>query len=90
MVAHEPAAVRRVADQIYLLAAGKIAAHGAPDELARGDTPWTRQFFSGEADGPVPFHYPAPDYAAQLGLGAGARPAAVVPARDVQPPQVRP
>jgi len=72
LVAHELAAVRRVADSIYLLAGGKIAAHGAPDELSRGETPWTRQFFSGEADGPVPFHYPAPDYAAQLGL-AGAK-----------------
>src|SRR5215468_9640370 len=63
LVAHELAAVRRVAQQIFLIAAGKIAAHGAPDALARGETPWTRQFFSGEADGPVPFHYPAPDYA---------------------------
>jgi phospholipid/cholesterol/gamma-HCH transport system ATP-binding protein len=70
LVAHELAAVRRVADNVYLLAGGKIAAHGAPEELERGATPWTRQFFSGEADGPVPFHYPAPDYAAQLGLGA--------------------
>ena len=73
LVAHEFAAVRRAADQVYLIAAGKIAAHGVPEELARGETPWTRQFFSGEADGPVPFHYPAPDYAAQLGL-AGAKP----------------
>ena len=73
LVAHELAAVRLVADHIFLLAAGKIAASGAPDELARGETPWTRQFFSGEADGPVPFHYPAPDYATQLGL-AGAAP----------------
>jgi len=71
LVAHELAAVRRAADNIYLLAGGKVAAHGAPDVLARGETPWTRQFFSGEADGPVPFHYPAPDYATQLGL-AGA------------------
>jgi phospholipid/cholesterol/gamma-HCH transport system ATP-binding protein len=70
LVAHEFSAVRRVADHIHLLAGGKIAAYGTPDELARGDTPWTRQFFSGEADGPVPFHYPAPDYAQQLGLSA--------------------
>jgi phospholipid/cholesterol/gamma-HCH transport system ATP-binding protein len=68
LVAHELAAVSRVADHIYLLAAGKIAAHGTPDELAKGDSPWTRQFFAGDADGPVPFHYPAPDYATQLGL----------------------
>lgn len=70
LVAHEFSAVRRVADHIHLLAGGKIVAYGTPDELARGETPWTRQFFSGEADGPVPFHYPAPDYARQLGLSA--------------------
>jgi phospholipid/cholesterol/gamma-HCH transport system ATP-binding protein len=71
LVAHELAAVSRVADHIHLLASGKIAAHGTPQELTRGDTPWTRQFFSGEADGPVPFHYPAPDYGRQLGLAGG-------------------
>lgn len=71
LVAHELAAVRRAADSIFLIAGGKLAAHGAPEELARGETPWTRQFFSGEADGPVPFHYPAPDYATQLGLAGG-------------------
>jgi len=72
LVAHELAAVRLVADQIYLIAAGKIAAQGTPEELGRGETAWTKQFFSGEADGPVPFHYPAPDYAEQLGLGGAA------------------
>jgi phospholipid/cholesterol/gamma-HCH transport system ATP-binding protein len=83
LVAHELAAVRLVADHIYLIAGGKIVAHGVPDELARGETPWTRQFFSGEADGPVPFHYPAPDYATQLGLaGAGRDAAALTPPRD--------
>ena len=78
LVAHELAAVRRVADHIHLIAGGKIVAHGVPEELARGETPWTRQFFSGEADGPVPFHYPAPDYAAQLGLDGGGRDAATL------------
>jgi phospholipid/cholesterol/gamma-HCH transport system ATP-binding protein len=73
LVAHELSAVRQIADQIYLIAAGKIAAHGPPEELARGETPWTKQFFTGEADGPVPFQYPAPDYATQLGL-AEAKP----------------
>jgi phospholipid/cholesterol/gamma-HCH transport system ATP-binding protein len=73
LVGHEFSAVRRVADQIYLLANGKTAAQGTPDELARGESPWTRQFFGGEADGPVPFHYPAPDYAGDLGFGGAAR-----------------
>ena len=71
LVAHELAAVRQVADQIYLIAGGKIAAKGSPDNLARGDTPWTKQFFTGAVDGPVPFQYPAPDYATQLGLAGG-------------------
>jgi phospholipid/cholesterol/gamma-HCH transport system ATP-binding protein len=76
LVAHELAAVRQIADRIYLLAAGQIAAQGSPEELARGDTPWTKQFFTGEVDGPVPFHYPASDYAQQLGLAGSVADAA--------------
>lgn len=70
LVAHEFAAVSRVADVVYLIAGGKIAASGTPAELARGDSPWTRQFFGGDADGPVPFQYPARDYAQDLGFPA--------------------
>jgi phospholipid/cholesterol/gamma-HCH transport system ATP-binding protein len=73
LVAHEFAAVSRVVDQVYLIAGGKVVAHGAPAELARGDSPWTKQFFGGEADGPVPFQYPARDYAVDLGFPAAAR-----------------
>ncbi|MGA9423421.1 MAG: ABC transporter ATP-binding protein [Rhodanobacteraceae bacterium] len=72
LVAHELAAIRRVADQVYLLAGGRIVAHGTPEQLAGDDSPWTRQFFGGAADGPVPFHYPAIDYARELGFAAGA------------------
>lgn len=77
LVAHELSAVRRVADHVYLLAAGKLVAHGTPDELEHDGSPWTRQFFGGEADGPVPFHYPAGDYALDLGFpqDAGGAPA---------------
>lgn len=70
LVAHEFSAVQRVADQVYLLASGKVVAQGTPAELAAGSSPWTRQFFGGEADGPVPFHYPARDYALDLGFPA--------------------
>lgn len=69
LVAHELSAIRQVADRVYLIANGKLVAQGAPDQLAHDDSPWTRQFFGGEADGPVPFHYPAPDYAQALGFG---------------------
>jgi phospholipid/cholesterol/gamma-HCH transport system ATP-binding protein len=70
LVAHEFAAVRRVADHVYLIAGGKVVAEGHPDELVSRESPWTRQFFGGEVDGPVPFEYPARDYAADLGFPA--------------------
>lgn len=70
LVAHEFAAVARAADLVYLIAGGKVVARGTPDELRRGDSPWTKQFFGGESDGPVPFQYPARDYAADLGFPA--------------------
>lgn len=73
LVAHEFAAVHRAADLVYLIAAGKVVACGTPEELTHDDSPWTKQFFGGEADGPVPFQYPARDYAADLGFPSTAR-----------------
>ena len=72
LVAHEFAAVSRVADVVHLIAGGTVVASGTPVELAKGESAWTRQFFGGEADGPVPFQYPARDYATDLGFPAGA------------------
>ena len=73
LVAHEFAAVARVADLVYLVAGGKVVAQGTPAELARGESPWTKQFFGGDADGPVPFQYPARDYALDLGFSPAGR-----------------
>ncbi len=70
LVAHEFAAVARAADLVHLIAGGKVVASGTPDELTRNESPWTKQFFGGEADGPVPFQYPARDYALDLGFPA--------------------
>ena len=72
LVAHEFAAVARVADLVHLIAGGKLVASGTPAELEHADSAWTKQFFGGEADGPVPFQYPARDYALDLGFPATA------------------
>ncbi|MFC4528807.1 ATP-binding cassette domain-containing protein [Dyella halodurans] len=73
LVAHELEAIKQVADHIYLIANGKVVAQGDPKTIANDGSPWTRQFFGGEADGPVPFQYPAGDLAASLGFpGRGA------------------
>ena len=71
LVAHELEAVRRVADEVFLVAKGKVMAGAPPAQIANDGSPWTRQFFGGESDGPVPFHYPAEDYAHALGLDGG-------------------
>ena len=56
---------RRV-DYVYFVSAGRIVAEGTPQEIRAATTPYVHQFIWGEADGPVPFHYPAPAYGEAL------------------------
>jgi len=39
-------------------------------EIRGSDEPFVNQFVNGRRDGPVPFHYPAPGYDADLELAA--------------------
>ncbi|HUW54267.1 MAG TPA: ABC transporter ATP-binding protein [Rhodanobacter sp.] len=73
LVAHELAAIRQIAHHVFLIANGKVVAQGDPKTIADDGSPWTRQFFGGEADGPVPFQYPAGDYAQALGFAGAAK-----------------
>ena len=66
VVSHDVEEVSAVSDHSYLISDGKVVAYGTPEELVRNKSAWVRQFMKGLADGPVPFHYPAPDYASQL------------------------
>ena len=68
LVTHDVAESLAIADYVYFVASGKIAAEGTPDQLAKSTDPFVRQFVDGAPDGPVPFHYPAPSYASDLGL----------------------
>ena len=69
VVSHDVQELATIADQSYLLSGGRVVASGTPQELARSDSETVHQFMTGSAEGPVKFHYPAPDYASQL-LGA--------------------
>lgn len=72
VVTHDVQEINAIADQSYLLSEGKVAAHGSPAKLRDEATPIVTQFMQGLADGPVPFHYPAPDYRRQLlGIAGG-------------------
>ena len=46
-----------------------MVAQGTPDEVRRSTLAFVRQFVHAEPDGPVPFHYPAPDYREALLAG---------------------
>ncbi len=70
VVSHDVHELAAIADDSYLLSQGRCVASGSPEELHRSDSEVVRQFLDGVADGPVPFHYPAPDYRDQL-LGTG-------------------
>ncbi|MGD8379324.1 MAG: ATP-binding cassette domain-containing protein [Gammaproteobacteria bacterium] len=71
IVSHDVEEISEVADLTYLISNGKVVASGSPEELDKNQSAWVRQFMRGMADGPVPFHYPAPDYAEQLLGGEG-------------------
>jgi phospholipid/cholesterol/gamma-HCH transport system ATP-binding protein len=70
IVTHDVQEALGVVDYVYFMAAGRIIAKGTPDEIRASREPFVHQFVNGRRDGPVPFHYQAPDYAADLELAA--------------------
>jgi phospholipid/cholesterol/gamma-HCH transport system ATP-binding protein len=66
IVSHDVKEVFSIAHYIYILSGASVIGEGTPLEIAESDSPEIRQFIDGLPDGPVPFHYPAPDYSQQL------------------------
>jgi phospholipid/cholesterol/gamma-HCH transport system ATP-binding protein len=66
IVSHDVHETAEIADVIYVISNGKVVGTGSPYELKNSDSAWVKQFINAESDGPVPFHYPAPDYAKDL------------------------
>jgi phospholipid/cholesterol/gamma-HCH transport system ATP-binding protein len=66
VVSHDVEELAELADMGYILAGGRVAAAGNFSELKKHDSELVNQFMNGLPDGPVPFHYPAPDYYQEL------------------------
>jgi phospholipid/cholesterol/gamma-HCH transport system ATP-binding protein len=66
VVSHDVTEVMSIADYIYIIAEKKIIGHGTPSEISQQTSPLVQQFIQGEADGPVPFHFPAASYQDEL------------------------
>ena len=68
IVTHDVAETFAIADYVYMINAGRIAAEGTPEVLSASNDPYVRQFLDGAPDGPVRFHYPAADRAADFSV----------------------
>ncbi|MFC0309552.1 ATP-binding cassette domain-containing protein [Gallibacterium trehalosifermentans] len=66
VISHDVTEVLSIADYGYIVAEQKIIAEGTPEQLKASTDPRVIQFLSGQADGPVKFHYPAEPYEEEL------------------------
>lgn len=66
VVTHDVAEALELVDYVYYMADGKVEFQGTPEQVRAAGLPSLRQFVYGEPDGPVAFHYPAPEYGQEL------------------------
>ena len=59
VVSHDVPDTLSISDYVHFISAGKVVESGSPETLKNSQSAWTHQFIHGDADGPVPFHYPA-------------------------------
>ncbi len=60
VVSHDVVETSQIADTIHVLSEGRVVESGSPEELARSESAWVKQFMRALPDGPVAFHYPGP------------------------------
>ena len=66
-VSHDLEQTFAIADQVIILANGKIATQGTPDEVRHSTDPLVYQYVHALPDGPVHFQYPGPTVAQDFG-----------------------
>jgi phospholipid/cholesterol/gamma-HCH transport system ATP-binding protein len=72
----------KLVDYVYVIADGKLAGKGTPDEVLASEDPFLKQFLHALPDGPIEFHYPARrPYEVELGFQSGT----LAPERMGQP-----
>ena len=72
VVTHDVHQSLKIVDYVYFVSAGQVVAEGTPEEIRHSTTPYVHQFVWGEADGPVPFHFPTRSYVDELMQGVKA------------------
>jgi phospholipid/cholesterol/gamma-HCH transport system ATP-binding protein len=69
VVSHDLDETFHIADQVIILANGRVAAQGTPQEVRDSTDPLVHQFVNALPEGPVRFHYPAVDIAQDFSDG---------------------
>jgi phospholipid/cholesterol/gamma-HCH transport system ATP-binding protein len=67
VVSHDLDETFHIADQVVVLANGRIAAQGTPDEVRHSEDPLVKQFVNALPDGPVRFLHPGPELETDFG-----------------------
>ena len=73
-VSHELEQTFAIADHVIILANGKIATEGTPEEVRKSTDPLVYQYVNALPDGPVRFHYPGVSVEEDFGLGLKSAP----------------
>lgn len=66
IVSHDVKEVLSIADYVYVISNGKVIGQGTVEAVNSDQSGQLKQFMEGLPDGPVPFHFPAKDLAADL------------------------
>jgi phospholipid/cholesterol/gamma-HCH transport system ATP-binding protein len=72
IVSHDVQEVFSIADYVYIIAGGVVIGEGTPEQIMKDTNPQIKQFVKGRPDGPVPFHFPAPELEVDF-LGGNAK-----------------
>ena len=75
-VSHELEQTFGIADHVIILANGRIAAQGTPDDVRKSTDPLVYQYVNALPDGPVRFHYGGVSVEEDFGVGVPAAPRA--------------
>lgn len=59
VVSHDVPELMSIADYVFIIADSKVIAKGTPNQITENQDPRVQQFLLGDADGAVPFAYPA-------------------------------
>ena len=68
LVSHEITQTMEIADEVIVLDQGRVVFQGTADEVRSSSDPLVFQYLNQRPDGPVKFHYPAPDLQVDFGM----------------------